>query len=313
MRPVSVAVPPYKADGLAYQLSGSGLVLSWNDNSINETEFVVQRDSGMSNWVTLGSVPSPLDQPNLHGVRSFTDSTYQPNGGTTAYRVVAINSVGYGGDYMSLNVQSVSDSLIVGNLPLAPTNLSTVIVSGPRVRLTWRDNATNESGFVVERSVNGGAFVQISSEPPRVNTGNTTIFDFNPPMGATLVYRVAAFNAAGNSAFSNTSTVTLPTPPAAPGSLTIVNAANGGGNNRRVTLTWTDLSTDETGFTIQRALNAAFTYGFNSVTVPANTTSLTQTNLVPSTQYYYRIRSVNGTILFSGWINGSPFPITTNP
>ena len=46
MRPVILALPPIAPDGLACAITGSGsgtrLVLSWNDNSINETSFVVQ-------------------------------------------------------------------------------------------------------------------------------------------------------------------------------------------------------------------------------------------------------------------------------
>ena len=47
MRPVSVAMPPNAPDGLVGVTSGAGnnaqLTLTWNDNSINETGFLVQR------------------------------------------------------------------------------------------------------------------------------------------------------------------------------------------------------------------------------------------------------------------------------
>ena len=71
MRPVSVALPPNAPDGLAYTVTGNGnntvLTLTWNDNSINETSFVVQRRRRDGTWVDLGTVLSPLDQPNTHG------------------------------------------------------------------------------------------------------------------------------------------------------------------------------------------------------------------------------------------------------
>jgi phosphodiesterase/alkaline phosphatase D-like protein len=91
---------------------------------------------------------------------------------------------------------------------------------------------------------------------------------------------------------------------------------NGPNSNktRSVILTWLDNSgTVETGFTIERATNNLFTVGLTSVTVPANTTTYTVTGLSRSTQYWFRIRSNNGTIIFSGWVNATPFPITTNP
>ena len=46
--------------------------------------------------------------------------------------------------------------------------------------LTWRDNATNETGFVVERCTgrsNCTNFAQIATPGPRNNTGNVTYVD----------------------------------------------------------------------------------------------------------------------------------------
>ena len=124
---------------------------------------------------------------------------------------------------------------------------------------------------------------------------------------------MAATNLAGTTAFTNTATVTIPTAPAAPSGLAAANGANGNGNNRTVVLTWTDNSNNETGFQVQRATNATFTSGLNTVTVAANATTLTQTGLSRNTQYWYRIRAMNGTIISSAWVNATPFPIRTNP
>ena len=107
MRPQSVAVPPIAPDGLSFTTSRNRLTLTWNDNSITETAFVVQRNSGPG-WEDLATIPSPLNQPNTHGTRSYTDSSYKQNT-SYQYRVVAQNTVGYGGEFMSLTVQSVSD------------------------------------------------------------------------------------------------------------------------------------------------------------------------------------------------------------
>ena len=102
MRPVSVALPPLAPDGLTWVVTGSGnntrLTLTWNDNSINETSFVVQRKTGAGAWANLPNpVLSPLDQPNTHGTRSYTDTTFRWNSNAYAYRVVARNTIGYGG------------------------------------------------------------------------------------------------------------------------------------------------------------------------------------------------------------------------
>jgi hypothetical protein len=80
-----------------------------------------------------------------------------------------------------------------------------------------------------------------------------------------------------------------------------------------VILNWIDNSNNETGFTVQRATNSLFTQGLTTVTVGANTTTLTVTGLAKNTQYWFRIRTNNGTFIFTNWMNASPFPILTNP
>lgn len=315
MRPVSVALPPAMPDGLASSITGNGnnrrVVLAWNDNSITETAFLVQRTTDGTAWTDVGTSSSPLDQPNTLGARTLTDAT---SNATTAYlyRIVAQNTVGYGAEFPSLTVQSVTAPLGV-NAPEPPTNLTATLQAGPQVGLTWRDNAANETGFAIERSIDAVTFTQIATAPARNNTGNVAYVDTTALPGLTYTYRIAALNLAGLSGYSNLAAVTVPPVPAAPSDFTAVNGPDGGGNSRSVVLTWVDWSNNETGFTIQRATNATFTSGLNTTTVAANATTLTQTGLSRSTTYYYRIRANNGSFVSSAWVNATPFPITTNP
>ncbi len=421
MRPVTLALPPNAPDGLSAASTGNGnntrLVLSWNDNSITETAFVIQRWNVDGTWTDVGVVLSPLDQPNIHQVRSFTvPGTYNPAQGFR-YRVIAQNTVGYGQEFPSMTVQSMTSELTVGNVPAAPTNLAAVLQAGPQVRLSWRDNAVSETGFAIERSDNGGPFVQIAIAPARNNTGNTsytdtsvrvatidmnyvyrvaainpvgfsayslevpiavplavapaapsgltavlqagpraalswvdnadnetgfllqrstdgvnfstlstvasaagtgtTVSTFDPTIvasfaGGTYFYRVQAVNSVASSAFSNTASVIVPALPAAPSNLIAVNGPDKN-RSRSVILVWNDNSNNETGFTIQRATNALFSQGLTTVTVGANVTTLTQAGLTRNTQYWFRIRANNGTIIFTGWVSATPYPITTNP
>ena len=97
MRPNLVAVPPIKPDGISWVITGRGrnaiLTLTWNDNSITETEFVIQATANGLTWNTIGNVLSPLDQPNTHGVRTFVDSAFRSQ--WIGYRIIAKNTVGY--------------------------------------------------------------------------------------------------------------------------------------------------------------------------------------------------------------------------
>jgi hypothetical protein len=428
MRPVTLALPPNTPTlaNPAYRITGSGnnarINLDWNDNSINETEFVIQRLTWPSTWTDVGVVFSPLGQPNTHATRTFVvPGTYNPNA-AYSFRIVAQNTVGYGAEFPAMTVKSTSDTVTLGTAPTPPTSLVAAFQTGPQIRLTWRDNALNEAGFIIERSTDNVNFSLLTTVGPRNSTGNVTFTDTTVRVAetspVTYYYRVAAANVASTlpyiytntasatvpvvvppaaptsltrtllagpqirltwtdnavnetdflvqrstdggitwspgvtvPAFTGTGTVTftdttvttspsdvtysykvaarnpggtvfstnpasvsvlVPALPAAPSNLFVVNGPNA--NKRRtVILTWIDNSTNETGFTIQRATNALFTQGLTTATVGANVTTLTQTGLTPNTQYWYRIRANNGTIIVTAWVNATPFPITTNP
>jgi fibronectin type 3 domain-containing protein len=72
--------------------------------------------------------------------------------------------------------------------------------------LNWEDNATDETGFKIERSTTAGSgFVEIA----QVTANITSYTDNNLTIGATYFYRVRAYNAAGNSAYSNEASVVV--------------------------------------------------------------------------------------------------------
>ena len=137
--------------------------------------------------------------------------------------------------------------------PAAPTGLSASNGGLGVVNLNWTDNATNETGFQVERRNDtlGGGFSQIGS----TGTNASSFTDSAAPTGSSVTYRVRASNSAGNSAYSNNSAVATggPTPP----SSLLVTALSSG----TLRLQWTDETTDETGFEVQmRREGSEFTF-----------------------------------------------------
>ncbi len=302
MRPVSVALPPIKPDGLSYVLTGSGdirqLTLTWNDNSITETAFVVQKstDGGVS-WSNVGSIVSPLDQPNTHGVRSLTDAALNVNL-ANKYRVVAQNTVGYGLEFPSLTVHSVSVAKMVDALPPAsPSNLTAVAVNSNRVDLAWVDNSGNETGFTIERALVTGGVTGPFAAIDGVGMNITSYTDPTVAPTTTYAYRVYAFNSAGNSQPSNVATVTTPVPPpAAPSNLTATLLSN----PVRAQLTWRDNSNNENLFQVWRSTNGAAYTQVGTVnrtaaqrTATGGTVSFTNNNLVAGNTYTYYIVAVN--------------------
>ena len=121
---------------------------------------------------------------------------------------------------------------------------------------------------------------------------------------------MADITAFGNSPYTNTAQVIVPAQPLAPAALSAVNGANQG-SQRRVVLAWLDNASNETGFTVQRATNAAFTTGVVNTAVAANATTITISGLTRNSDYYFRIRANNGTVVSSGWVTALPLPIHT--
>jgi hypothetical protein len=85
--------------------------------------------------------------------------------------------------------------------PAAPTNLALEPLRAlETMRLTWTDNASDETGFKIERSTDGTNFTEIAD----LTTANTITYDDTDlPEATTYHYRVLAYNANGNSSFSN--------------------------------------------------------------------------------------------------------------
>lgn len=310
MHAQAVVVAPNAPTTLAGVVAGSGnnqyVALSWADNSANETGFTVERaaDPAFSTGITSFSLGA--------GVTSYNDTSFNRRL-TYYYRVFAANVVG---DYQTPGfpamtaVSGYSNVVRIGQdpTPAAPTNLTAQLQAGAVV-LAWTDNATNETGFSVERSANGGAFAVIATPGPRNNTGGVTYTDNTVAGGSSYSYRVTAVNGTFASAYSNTAAIAVPAPPAAPSN--VVATGTVVSNNRsRINLAWTDNATNETGFQIVLARDAAFTQGVITATVGANATAWQSANLQRGVAYYVRIRAV-GSASSSAWINATPFPFTT--
>ena len=99
--------------------------------------------------------------------------------------------------------------------------------------------------------------------------------------------------------FTNATLTTQGAVPAAPSGLTATAASSS-----QINLSWTDNSSDETGFQIDQATSSDFTQGLTTVTVGANVTTYIATGLASGTTYYYRVRATNAVRRFCQHIHG---------
>jgi chitodextrinase len=157
--------------------------------------------------------------------------------------------------------------------PLTPTALSATAVSGSQINLAWSASTdTGGSGLAGYRIYRGGSLI--------ASTAGTTYSNTSLTSATTYTYRVAAYDAAGNtSAQSSPASATThdTTPPSVPTGLT--GAAH---SQTRIDLNWT-ASTDNIGVAGYRIYRGGGQIG--------TSTSLTYSDLtvVGSTTYSYTV------------------------
>ncbi len=273
--------PPAAPSNLtAAVASDTQINLSWADNSGNEEGFEVERcaGAGCTNFQTRAEVAA--------GVTTYADAGLTA-GTTYRYRVRAFNGSADSGFTNEVDATTTGGGgdTTTGK-PAAPSGLSGTAVSSVQIDLTWTDTSSNEEGFKLYRALDGVNFSRIAT----LGVGVTSYSDTGRAAATTYQYRVVSYNAAGNSANSNTISVTTfpaaTTLPAAPTGLVLTPLSGG-----QVRLNWTDNATNEDGFKIYRATDGV---NFTQVGKPgANTTTFTDSGLTRGQTYQYRLRAYN--------------------
>ena len=157
--------------------------MSWNP-VFNATAYNVKRS-------TLSAGPFATIASTL-GATSFKD-TAVANGQKYYYVLSAINIGGESPNSSALSATPQSPRTAPGNL-IARAN------STGQITLNWIDTSSNEQGFQLERSTDGVSFMQIANLVVNV----TSYLDSNNLRANKLYYyRIRAFNAGGNCAYSN--------------------------------------------------------------------------------------------------------------
>jgi hypothetical protein len=167
--------------------------------------------------------------------------------------------------------------------------------SGTELDLTWTDNAFNETGYEVWRSISGQTSVRIAQLP--ANT--VSYIDGGLSQGTAYSYFVRAVNSAG-SADSNTVDSAPPNSPITP-----TGAAVAYLSPTEVDLQWTDNANNETGYKVLRRINNADFAQIGSL--PPDSTTYHDTTVQPGISYDYHIQAYN----IAGYSDFAGVSITT--
>jgi len=234
MRPQVVGIKPAAPTSVSTTPSGNGAnrinTVSWMDNSLNETAFVIERRVAGSTdpWTAIATVNS-----SQFGVVPFVHTDIGPTTGTRTYidqigntktvyeyDVYAINTVGDTWNYAN----PAFNEIILGGFPTltlaskdgivstiaAPSGLTASAVrtnnKTARVTLNWTDNSSNETGFLIQRADDLGFNLNVVN----ATVGSVTTFSQYVTRNKTFYYRVSAFNDTTASGWSNTVSVTTP-------------------------------------------------------------------------------------------------------
>jgi hypothetical protein len=269
----SGATPSPPSNLTAKATSSIQIMLGWKDNSTDETHFKIERKTGdcssISSWALVATKPADATSHNISGLSPNT---------SYSFRVRAYNSSGD-----STYSNCVSAKTGKSGTPPAPSNFKATSASSSKVNLSWKDNSANESGFRIYRKAGAGEWTLLMktaadiisfSDITATNNNSTTSYQ----------YYVCAYNASGNSPATYTATV-----PYSPADLTATQGTTAGS----IKLTWTDKSTNETGFEIYRKTGACSSTStwIKIATLGTNKISWTDTGRTSGSSYSYKIRA----------------------
>lgn len=246
-----------------------------------------QRTSGASGWNLLPGGPYTFAAGTAGSV---TVSNADSNDGS-----ILFDAVRFGEDPSPAAI------------PAAPGSLAARAVAPRQVVLRWTDYADNETGFVVERSTGGGAYVALAPNPA-IRANDTAFADTTVAPGTSYSYRVRAVNNGGanSSAFTNVVTVATPATPAAPTGLVAST------DERDVLLTWTDNAVGEFTYLVERKGPADADWvehdvvrGAANINGAARPMSFRDRFTAENTVYFYRVRAVSQTGDLSAYSNSA--------
>lgn len=209
--PGSPLTPPSNLVASQIPFDGHALSLTWQNNDPDTQSYRIDYASVPDGpWGTLATGVATT---------SYIDSFALNAGQQRCYRVRAFNSVQGASDPSNISCAQTYGPQI----PIDPTNLTATAISSSKIRLEWKDNSSNEEGFKLYRSTDGGANYTVMRTLPAgspalvscLTPSSTCIAHIDQFLRAATpyTYKVTAYNQDGESGPSNQVTETTLGPP----------------------------------------------------------------------------------------------------
>jgi hypothetical protein len=323
-------------------LSGFKATLNWADNSTNETGFLLQSTIDGATFNTLATIPANVHVYTDSSLSASTTYFYRLKainaGGVSAPATASVstpaapaltdltdftNSVvtdqysTTGGE----GIAKVTDNSIYSKY-LTTHNATWIRLQLPgggiatQYAITSGNDAVDRDpkNWIFQGSNDGTNWTNLQTQTGQVFTNRQKKRVF--PFSNSTTYTYYRLNITANSGGSytqlselevyGTGTGTINTAaPVAPSGL----SARGVSGNQ-IVLDWTDNSTNETSYTLQRSVdNSNWSTSF---ALDPNTTHFYSQDLAPLTKYYYRLRAENASGT-SAWVSASDTTFTNVP
>jgi len=263
-------------------LTSSSINLSWEDSSLLVSNYEIWRkinfDGTYQKYLDVEGNVFNINDENLDAAIMY------------AYKVKGFNQ--FGGSEFSdeVNTFGVGSS---GNL-YPPTNLIATARGTMIVRLSWKDNSTNENLFAIERRKENEEFLKIGVVDKNVTNFTDSVNGL--VAGGEYYYRIKAYSntdsAWSNESFAQTYWYDI----IRPTNLQGIYLGDG-----KIVLTWIDDNNTNTIFEVERKVDEEEQFT-TIATIPGNQNTYLDENLLPQQSYTYRVRSGDG-VYYSDYSN----------
>jgi fibronectin type 3 domain-containing protein len=279
----------------ATAISTGQINLKWNDVATNETGYQVERRLTSA---TVWGTPSPL----AAGVTTFSDTSGLAASTSYTYRVSAIAP---GGALVSAAPVSATTS----GPTAVPTTVTATAFSSAQINLSWRDAATNETGYRIQRRLTSDTSDTALSIVANLAANVTSYQNTGLTASTGYSYVVSAIAPGGALVSAAEVAATTYAPTEAPTSVVATPFSA-----TRIDLSWTDTATNETGYRIQRRLTSG-TVWTTVVNLAINATSYQNSGLTAATGYTYRVSAIapGGAVISAAEVAATTFAVTAAP